>query len=412
MANAAILDLDGLQALIDALRGRGYRVIGPTPRDGALVLADITSIDDLPRGMGDDQAAGHYRTRARADEALFGFAATAQSAKPVLFPADERLWQGTRVGEGFEVSPREPEPAPVALLGIRGCDLAAIGIHDTVLLGRGAVDAHYASRREHSFLVAVTCATPGGTCFCASMGTGPKPGDGADLTLTELLDPHRFVVETGSIAGAEVLAELPTTPAAPQDVVAVEDVVAGAVARMGRTMQTDDLRDLLYASAESPRWNDVAERCLACTNCTMVCPTCFCTSVEDVSDLSGDVDERHRVWDSCFSMEYSRLHGGAVRTSTSARYRQWLTHKLAAWTDQFGTSGCVGCGRCITWCPAGIDLTAEVSALREDASHRESTPASSALSGPPTPVGRRPADGRATTQITPTPTPPAPSTGR
>jgi Fe-S-cluster-containing hydrogenase component 2 len=139
----------------------------------------------------------------------------------------------------------------------------------------------------------------------------------------------------------------------------------------------------MYSSAESPRWNDVAERCLACTNCTMVCPTCFCTSVEDVSDLSGDVDERHRVWDSCFSMEYSRLHGGAVRTSTSARYRQWLTHKLAAWTDQFGTSGCVGCGRCITWCPAGIDLTAEVAALREDATHRESTPASAALVPPP-----------------------------
>jgi ferredoxin len=383
MATGTILDLDGLQALIDALQGRGYRVIGPRPREGALVLADITSVDDLPRGIGDDQSAGHYRTRPRDDEALFGFAATAQSAKPVLFPADEQLWRGIRVGQGYEVSPREPEPAPVALLGIRGCDLAAIAIHDTVLLGRGAVDAHFAVRRAHSFLVAVTCATPAGTCFCASMGTGPKPGAGADLTLTELLDPHRFLVETGSAAGEDVLAELSTTPATPADVAAAHAIVAGAEAHMGRQMRTDDLRTLLYSSAESPRWNDVAERCLACTNCTMVCPTCFCTSVEDVSDLSGDVDERHRVWDSCFSMEYSRLHGGAVRTSTSARYRQWLTHKLASWADQFGTSGCVGCGRCITWCPAGIDLTAEVAALREDATHREATPASAALVPPP-----------------------------
>ena len=377
------LDLHGLQALIDALRGRGYRVIGPRPRDGALVLADITSVDDLPRGVGDDQAAGHYRTRAREDEALFGFAATAQSAKPLLFPADEQLWRGTRAGAGFEVSPKEAEPAPVALLGIRGCDLAAIGIHDTVLLGRDAVDAHYAARRARSFLIAVTCASPAGTCFCASMGTGPRPGPGADLTLTELLEPHRFLVETGSPAGEELLAELAPAPATPTDLGAADAVVDAAVAQMGRTMRTDDLRDLLYTSAASPRWNDVAERCLACTNCTMVCPTCFCTSVEDVSDLSGDVDERHRVWDSCFSMEYSRLHGGAVRTSTGARYRQWLTHKLAAWTDQFGTSGCVGCGRCITWCPAGIDLTAEVLALREDATHREATPASAALVPPP-----------------------------
>jgi sulfhydrogenase subunit beta (sulfur reductase) len=383
MATGTILDLDGLQALIDALHGRGYRVIGPRPREGALVLSDITSVEDLPRGVGDDQAAGHYRTRVRQDEALFGFAATAQSAKPLLFPPDEQLWRGTRVGQGFEVSPREPEPAPLALLGIRGCDLAAIGIHDTILLGRDALDAHYATRRAHSFLVAVTCATPAGTCFCSSMGTGPKPGPGADLTLTELLDPHRFLVEVGSAAGEDVLAELSTTPADEADEAAALAVVAGAEAHMGRAMRTDDLRTLLYSSAESLRWNDVAERCLACTNCTMVCPTCFCTSVEDVSDLSGEVDERHRVWDSCFSMEYSRLHGGAVRTSTSARYRQWLTHKLAAWIDQFGTSGCVGCGRCITWCPAGIDLTAEVAALREDATHRESTPASAALVPPP-----------------------------
>lgn len=392
MATVLILDLHGLQALIDALRRRGLRVLGPTLRDGALVLADITSVEDLPRGIGDDQAAGHYRTRARDDGELFGFAATAQSAKPWLFPSDEQLWRGTRAGDGFEVSPRDPAPAPVALLGIRGCDLAAIGIHDTVLLGRGAMDAHYATRRAHSFLVAVTCGTPAGTCFCASMGTGPKPGAGADLTLTELLDAdgHRFLVETGTAAGEDVLAELAGAPATAADLAAADAVVAGAVAHMGRQMQTEDLRDLLYASAESPRWNDVAERCLACTNCTMVCPTCFCTSVEDVSDLSGDVDERHRVWDSCFSMEYSRLHGGAVRTSTSARYRQWLTHKLASWTDQFATSGCVGCGRCITWCPAGIDLTAEVAALREDATHREATPASSALSGPPTGPASRP----------------------
>ena len=404
MATGTILDLHGLQSLIDALRGRGYRVIGPRPRDGALVLADIASVDDLPRGIGDDQAAGHYRTRARDDEALFGFAATAQSAKPVLFPPDEQLWRGTRAGEGFDLSPKEPEPAPVALLGIRGCDLAAIGIHDTVLLGRGSVDAHYSTRRAHSFLIAVTCATPAGTCFCASMGTGPKPGEGADLTLTELLDPHRFLVEIGTPAGQDVLAELTTAPATPADLAAADAVVAEAVAHMGRQMQTDDLRDLLYASAESPRWNDVAERCLACTNCTMVCPTCFCTSVEDVSDLSGDVDERHRVWDSCFSMEYSRLHGGAVRTSTSARYRQWLTHKLASWTDQFGTSGCVGCGRCITWCPAGIDLTAEVAALREDATHRETTPASAAIAGPPGRGVARPQTGATTGPATlPTP---------
>lgn len=376
----AVLELTGLQALIDALADRGYRVLGPTLRDGAMVLAEVSGIDDLPRGTGDDQAPAHYRLRARDDEALFGFAATAQSAKPVLFPPDELLWSGTRDGAGFTVDPEEVEPPRVALLGIRGCDLAALAIHDRVLLGRAVIDSHYADRRDRTFLVAVTCGTPAGTCFCASMGTGPKPGEGADLTLTELLDDgHRFLVEAGTPEGADLLADLAPRAATAADTAAGDDVVAAAVAAMGRRLDTTDLRELLHASALSPQWDDVAARCLACTNCTLVCPTCFCTSVEDVSDLSGDRDERHRVWDSCFSMEFSRLHGGAVRASTASRYRQWMTHKLASWIDQFGTSGCVGCGRCITWCPAGIDLTAEAAALRVDAARR---PAAGTATGP------------------------------
>ena len=376
-----VLDLPGLQALVDALRAGGRHVIGPTLRDSAIVLAEIESVDDLPRGIGDEQEPGHYRTTERPDGALFGYAAPAQSAKPWLFPPDEQLWRGKRRsadaddGDGAperEVPDETDRDRPLALLGIRSCDLAALGIHDTVLMDRAFADARYAARRADTFLVAVTCGTPAGTCFCASMGTGPKPGPGADIVLTELLcgGAHRFLAEAGTPAGEALLAGLPGAPVVEADRSEARAVVDAAVDRMGRRLDTDDLRDLLYASAESPRWADVAQRCLSCTNCTMVCPTCFCTSIEDVSDLSGDVDERHRVWDSCFSLEYSKLHGGSVRTSASARYRQWLTHKLAAWIDQFGTSGCVGCGRCITWCPVGIDITAEVTGLREEAAHR------------------------------------------
>src|SRR6185295_19043097 len=132
----------------------------------------------------------------------------------------------------------------------------------------------------------------------------------------------------------------------------------------GRRMDTADIKELLYRNQEHPRWDDVADRCLGCANCTLACPTCFCGSVEDVSDLSGDTAERWRRWDSCFTLDHSYLHGGSVRASIRSRYRQWLTHKVASWIDQFGTSGCVGCGRCITWCPVGIDITEEVAAIR------------------------------------------------
>jgi ferredoxin len=375
------LDPAGLQSLIDALVARGYTVIGPTVSEDAIVNAPIRTLDDLPRGWGDEQDSAHYRLRRRDDDAFFGFAAGAQSAKPVFFPTDELLWRGRRKREGFSVEPAPDDGAtaatadrgPYALLGVRSCDLHAIAIHDRVLTGRIRADAHYVARREGAFIVSVSCTDPGGTCFCVSMGTGPRPEGGPDarfdLSLTELLNGgiHRFVVEVGSEVGAEILAEITAPRASIDDIAAADEVATSAATRMGRTLDTDGLKELLYANVENPLWDDVASRCLACTNCTMVCPTCFCATVDDVSDLTGQAAERHRVWDSCFDADFSYIHGGTVRDSTKSRYRQWMTHKLGSWIDQFGTSGCVGCGRCVTWCPAAIDITAEAAALRGSA---------------------------------------------
>ncbi len=371
-----VIDLDGLQALIDRLAADGRTVVGPTVRDGAVTYAAIESIEALPRGVGDEQDAGQYRLRDRGDGALFGYASGAQSLKPWLFPSRQLLWRGRRTADGFTVE-TDVEPAPrLALLGVRGCDLAAVAVHDRVLgsAGRPAADAHYAAARADLLIVAVACAEPSGTCFCTSMGTGPHPGHGADLVLTELdVDSdHRFLVEVTTEAGAAVLnAGVPVRGATDTDRAAAAAVVDGAARSMGRQLDTEGLRDLLYAQAESRHWDDVASRCLSCTNCTLVCPTCFCTSVRDVADLSGENAERWRVWDSCFTAGFSYIHGGSVRESTRSRYRQWLTHKLGAWQDQFGTTGCVGCGRCIAWCPAAIDITAEAAALRSTARPRE-----------------------------------------
>ena len=367
------LRLTGLQLLIDVLRERGWTVVGPTVRDGVVVNAEITSVDELPRGVGDVQDSGRYRLRERGDQALFGYVVGPQGWKSLLFPSRELLWSGQRNGDEATIEQADIEAPMTALLGVRSCDLHALSVHDTVLAGRGAPDAAYVARRENTFIIAVTCSDPGGTCFCVSMGTGPVPDKGFDLSLTELIDQdgHRFLAGAGSDRGEEVLDELTTRAegdevlnAARADRHAAQAVGAAAAQRMGRSLDTSGIRDLLYANAENPQWDDVASRCLACTNCTLVCPTCFCTSVEDVSDLSGTQTQRWRVWDSCFTNDFSYLHGGSVRPSVSSRYRQWATHKLAAWIDQFGTSGCVGCGRCITWCPAAIDLTAEVGALR------------------------------------------------
>ncbi|WP_062318263.1 4Fe-4S dicluster domain-containing protein [Demequina maris] len=384
MDDIRILEPQGLDALISELRRRGYRVVGPTLRGDAIVTGDIHAASDLPRGVADTQEAGTYRLRLRDDDACFGFADPAQSTKPVFFPAEEVVWRGRREEGHFTVERDAPKDQPVALLGVRSCDLRAVQIHDAVLADRPFHDAHYITRRAGTFTVAVACGEPAATCFCASMGTGPRPSatnpqTGApayDLLLTEVMDPeHRFVLEVGTEAGREVADAIDTAPGgelAQAEAMAVTDAAA---ARQTRGINTDTIHDVLQASAESPRWDDVASRCLACTNCTLVCPTCFCTTIQDTSDLAGDNAERHRVWDSCFSENFSYIHGGPLRGDVKARYRQWITHKLSSWEDQFGMLGCVGCGRCIAWCPVGIDITEEAAALGRMATAAGAAPA-------------------------------------
>ncbi len=365
-SDVLVVEHAGLQQLIDALRHRGYRVIGPIIPNGAIVYDTLTRLDQLPIGWTDRQEAGQYRVEQRDDKALFGYAVGPHSWKRFLHPPVEKLWQAYREGAGFTVVEAQPEDKPFAFLGVRACELNAIAIQDRVFLQSGYRDPQYRRRRESAFIIAVNCGVAGGTCFCASMGTGPEAAGGFDLALTELLDDreHRFLLEVGSILGAEIAAGLPCRPASGNDIDAAKAVVTRTTAAMGRSLDTDGLKEILQANPDHPRWDDVATRCLACANCTMVCPTCFCTSIEDTSDLAGVTAERVRRWDSCFTLDFSYVHGGSVRQSTKARYRQWMTHKLANWFDQFGTSGCVGCGRCITWCPVGIDITQEAAAIR------------------------------------------------
>ena len=368
-----LIGLDGLDELYRALAAEGYRVIGPAVQDGAITLRELSGTAELPFGWGVRLAPGGYRLRRRDDEAAFGHSAGPQSWKRFLHPPRERLWSARRDGGGFELaddaSDADDEQPRYAFVGVRPCDLRAIAIQDRVLDQPGS---RYAARRARLFIVAVNCTEPGETCFCTSMGAGPGAGPGFDLSLTELLadGAHTFLVDIGSDAGAAIMERVTSEAADEATAARARSEVQAAADNMGRQMETGDLRDLMADSHDAARWDDVASRCLTCGNCTMACPTCFCTTVEDSTDLTGDHAERWERWDSCFDLDFSYLHGGSVRPSAKSRYRQWLTHKLGTWHDQFGSSGCVGCGRCIVWCPVGIDLTEEVKALRAERDER------------------------------------------
>ncbi len=357
---------EALDRLVGALRTRGYRVLGPTVRDGAIVYDDLESAAELPIGWTDRQDGGTYRLERRADEARFGYAVGPHSWKRFLFPPRIRLWRAQLNGDGAPAVEEEPlDETPLAFIGVRSCELHAIEIQDRVFIGGKHVDRDYAARRDGAFLVAVNCFEPGGTCFCTSMGTGPKVEAGYDLALTELLDgEHRFLVEAGTERGAEVLAELHGRAAVDADLRAAAASIESAAGRMGRTMETFDLRDLLARNLEHPRWDEVADALPHVRQLHARLPDLLLLGRRGRDRPLRRGGGALAGLGHCFSVDYSYIHGGSIRPSGRSRYRQWMTHKLGTWHDQFGSSGCVGCGRCITWCPVGIDITEEVAAIR------------------------------------------------
>lgn len=351
-----------LDRLLSGLQAKGYRCMGPTVEQGAIIFGELLVATELPRGLQVVQSPSQYTLTSDPQNRYFAWVNGPQAIKPLTFAPRESLWRVQRdeLG-GLKFESVAQQPIRTALIGVRACDLAALALQDAHFLREPNPDAHYAARRNALFLVAVQCAEPAATCFCASTGDGPTPQYGFDLSLTELA--NGFVVTSGSAAGAEILAELDLEAATTEQLQAAREQGELAASRQQRSLPGRDLRPLLMSRLEHRHWDEVAARCLSCGNCTAVCPTCFChTQNDEVAPGAGETTHV-REWDSCFNAGHAYLHGHNVRPDTKSRYRQWLIHKLATWHDQYGRSGCVGCGRCISWCPAAIDLTEEVAAL-------------------------------------------------
>ena len=362
-----IIDIYEFDNLINKLKEKGYTPIGPTIQNGAIIYSEINSSSDLPIGFTDVQKPGFYRLENSGNGSYFNFVVGPQSWKKFLYPSIQKLFTAYYKNNKLEIEREEDTKTKYALIGVRACEINSIEIQDRVFFGGEFQNSKYKTLRKNSLIIAVNCSKAGSNCFCTSMGTGPEVKSGYDILLTEILNEneHYFLIEIGSERGNEIVSEVNTRDSNEIDLERKHQVIQKTISQIQKHLDTENLKEILLKNFENPLWDEVAKRCLACGNCTMVCPTCFCMTVEDYTDLQKTKAERIQKWDSCFTLEYSYIHGGSVRVSIGSRYRQWLTHKLASWHEQFDTSGCVGCGRCITWCPVGIDITEEATKIKK-----------------------------------------------
>lgn len=373
--NSLRCTLEQFQKLLDLIKGDGYKLLGPTIRNQVIIYDELQSAQDLPIGWMDEQDPGRYRLKRRSDQAYFGYNLGPHSWKKYLFPPREKLFSARKQESGLVVFQETiPTVEKMAFIAVRACEIQAISVLDKVFNHKLAVYQQYQTRRENLFIMAVNCTRAVNTCFCVSMGAGPEVTKGYDLALTEVINEHEhyFVVMVGSDKGRSFCEQLALEGATQTESQSAQLLVEKNKDEMVRNVDNEHVHEMLSKSWNCKRWDQVAERCINCANCTLVCPTCFCSDNEDKVSLDGSQVDRWQSWDSCFNLSHSFIHGGSVRASAKSRYRQWLTHKFGTWWDQFGVSGCVGCGRCIAWCPVGIDVTEELRELKNECSENNS----------------------------------------
>jgi len=351
-----------VDGLILNLRRQGFTVVGPSLAEGVVRLKELRGAGDLASGVVDTQGPGSYVLGGES-ASVFGSTNGPDSPKMYLHPAEVELSRLLDKGSGVEQVSAFRSDKKYAFFGIRPCDLTGARVMDRTMLMPGFEDPVYSALRHDSIFIVANCTRAGGTCFCASMGTGPAAESGYDVAITEL--PGKLLYDVPE-KNMSLFQGIELRPSTEEELHEGEGAVRHAKEQMGRTIPVKDPARQMYAALDSRVWEEVAERCLACANCTMVCPTCFCNTMIDRTDLRDASVSRVRVWDSCLSKDFAYSTGGNPRQHRTSRYRQFVMHKFAYWPDEFGTYGCVGCGRCITWCPVGIDITDTVNGVLKD----------------------------------------------
>jgi ferredoxin len=286
-----------------------------------------------------------YRQVSSSKEVILDYTLPKLSAKEVVFPQTERILSITNQDQ--EVILTEPSVPQQVVFGIRPCDAHGIAVLDAVFIEKAPVDMGYAHKREATTLIGLSCPQMWEDCFCTSMGGAPNDSSHVDVLLTSVNEGYavELITEKGKALSAdldvqEINGELPEPDLNP--------------------------RRSVLAQEHWPQhfgdeyWENLAERCLECRICAYVCPVCRCFDVRDQVVEQGvgcSQFDRLRTWDSCTRVNYGVVAGGHnPRDRKGERLRNRFFCKFHYIAVEYGSEGCVGCGRCIESCPVNIDI--------------------------------------------------------
>ena len=285
-----------------------------------------------------------------------------KAAKEVFFPQSEVMLQCEKTEKLNRVTSVEEVRRERILLGARPCDLQAISILDPVFMGKEYTDVYYLKKRETTLIIGFACDQPRSTCFCSSVGGGPFIRTGSDLFFIDLGDAYliEFITKKGgALRDNRLLKE-----ADAKDLSLAHGIEKKAREKLNSYLPVEGIEKSLDRIMEGPFWDRIHEKCIGCGVCTFLCPTCHCFDIAD--EAVNNKGRRVRNWDSCLFPLYSlETSGHNPRPTGRERTRQRLMHKFNYYPKNFGRIACVGCGRCIAYCPVNFDIREAIEEIKK-----------------------------------------------
>ncbi|MGD0276344.1 MAG: 4Fe-4S dicluster domain-containing protein [Syntrophales bacterium] len=295
-----------------------------------------------------------FKALEKGEEPLVRYANSKNAPKNFFFPHTELMMKYTRTPKGMTFKEKGPEAPEAVLFGVRPCDARSLVLLDRLFDQEKYRDNYYIERRARITVISMACVHPPyATCFCTSVDGAPVSSDGADILITDVED--NYLVEFLSEKGQKYLSYFGNAAADEAAVARKEEIARQAASEIKSHIPAKEIKPILDVNFEHPFWNTIHQKCLACGTCTFLCPTCHCFDISD--EVKGADGIRIRNWDSCmfplFTLETS---GHNPRTTQKERWRQRAMHKFKYYVDNFNAIACVGCGRCVMYCPVNIDI--------------------------------------------------------